>query len=168
MNYIQFGKMTSGIDYEAIEATREAIFKRARAKAEEINKNTQNSLSSDLKNDVMKMARDSIKETPGNPFKNDGSEPLTNKKPDNKNNEIRQETSTESEKRLVNDNNIPVMKKVGRFDNMPYKLSIQNETMAQARNEIGGYDRLGNLLSALNTKVAFQNSAYKSVNFNRK
>ena len=162
MSNIRFGTMTSGIDYDAIEATKEAIFKRARAKAEEINKTTQGSFTSDLKNDVMKMARESIKESPGNPFKEkDYNQP---EKP------VYKETGTEiseSEKRLIVDNNIPAMKKVGRFDNKPYKLSIQNETMAQARNEVAGYDRLGNLLSALNSKVAFQNSAYKPANFNR-
>ena len=162
MNNIQFGTMTSGIDYDAIEATKEAIFKRARAKAEEINKNTQGSFTSDLKNDVMKMARESIKGTPGNPFKETDTA-------NSEKNIFKQTNSdiTESEKRLITDNNVPAIKKVGRFDNMPYKLSIQNETMAQARNEVAGYDRLSNLLSALNSKVAFQNSAYKPANFNK-
>ncbi|MBQ6516456.1 hypothetical protein IJI31_04685 [bacterium] len=157
MNNIQFGMMTSGtsgIDYDAIAATKEAIFKRASAKAAEIEKNMQGSYRSDLKNDVMRMARESIKETPGNPFKE-----KTFAKPETE--------PTETEKRLVEDNSIPKLKKVGRFDNTPYKLSLRDETMAQARRDIAGNDRLSNLLSSLNSKVAFQNSAYKPANLDR-
>ena len=161
MNYIQFGTMTSGmpgIDYEAIAATKEAIFKRASAKAAELDKNMQGSYKSDLKNDVMRMARESIKETPGNPFKE-----KTHQKTENT---TITETS-ENEKRLIEDNNIPKLKKVGRFDNTPYKLSIRDETMAQARKDVSGNDRLSNLLASLNSKVAFQNSAYKPANLDR-
>lgn len=161
MNNIQFGTMTSGtsgIDYDAIAATKEAIFKRASAKAAELDKNMQGSYKSDLKNDVMRMARESIKETPGNPFKE-----KTYQKPENT---TITETS-ENEKRLVEDNNIPKLKKVGRFDNTPYKLSIRDEAMAQARRDVAGNDRLSNLLASLNSKVAVQNSAYKPVNFDK-
>jgi len=162
MNINQFGTMTSGtpgIDYEAIAATKEAIFKRASAKAAEIDKNMQGSYKSDLKNDIMRMARESIKETPGNPFK-EKSEPEVNERMANS-------LNTESEKRLVTDNKIPALKKVGRFDNTPYKLSLRDETMAQARRDIAGNDRLSSLLSSLNSKIAFQNSAYKPANLDR-
>ena len=162
MNNIQFGMMTSGvsgIDYEAIAATKEAIFKRASAKAAEIEKNMQGSYKSDLKNDVMRMARESIKESPGNPFK-EKSEPEVKEK-------VTAFQATESEERLVSDNKIPKLKGVGRVDNMPYKMSVRDEAMAQARRDISGSDRLGNLLSALNTKAAFQNSVYKPTNLDR-
>ena len=155
MSTIRFGQMTAGIDHDALEATKAAILARAENKNHTTDaiQNTGRAYSAEIKNDIMAMARVSVKKSVGNPFSESEAE-----KPS------LDVSQTESEKRLLDENYI-ALKKVKEPDVSEYKSAIKRETMLEARNQFGHSSRLDRLLATINSQVASSSSAYRKAKF---
>lgn len=154
MDRLHFIDIKPSIDRSETASIKDAIFQRARQKAQDLANEKSENYTSDIKNDVMSIARESITASEINPF-NQFMENIG----------IHNEQSIKSKENLTQDanksaafdslNNAGETKQTDvNIKNESFVKSIREETMAEARNKFR--TNLNATLNFLNTQAAIQ------------
>lgn len=173
MDNFHFVKVKPSIERKNVSLIKEAIFKRAREKAEQMNDEKSNQYTSDAKNDVMEIASADFRSTEFNPF-NKFKESMGLNKPN-----ITVETqSTENvqEPEVAQTKNVnvistastsnntfeikPLKHNIERVNNSNFAEAVKDETMTVARNQFRQDRNLTTSLNFLNAQAAIQMAKY--------
>lgn len=150
MDNFHFIDIKPSIDRKETVSIRDAIFKRAKEKAQAITEEKSENYSTQVQNDVMEIARDDIKSSSLNPFnqfmENVGianiGKPQT--KPETKSELALGSTEVEQTKELKHN--------IESVSNQSYTNSVKDETMTLARKQF--QTNLSVSLTFLNTQAA--------------
>lgn len=158
MDRFHFIDVKPSIDRKETASIRDAIFQRAKEKAARLTEEKSENYTSQVQNDVMEIARTSVKPSPMNPF-NRFKESMGLQKPETNETE-KSETSVEKVVPRELKHNIQSV------SNENYAASIKDETMRAARNQFKQETNLMATLSFLNTKAAIKmaESAHSKIN----
>ena len=144
MSNINFNLNSNNEDYNSL---REAIFKRAREKAEALNTELKSGYTSDFKNDVMESARVSVR---NNPFINLFEEETSvTEEPKVEANEVRPEIKHSRDWQPAKAKRMP-----SRLNNQLYTAAIREGAMREASATIHQNKSLMASLNFLNTQAA--------------
>ena len=144
MSNINFNLNSNREEYNTL---KEAIFKRAREKAEALNTELKSSYTSDIKNDIMESARLSVR---NNPFFNLlEEESIQAETPVEKKPEIKPEIKHSREWEPVKPRRLP-----SRINNELYTAAIREGAMREASETIRKNQNIMNSLKFLNTQAA--------------
>ena len=173
MDNFHFVKVKPSIEHKDVSLIKEAIFKRAREKAEQMNDEKSSQYTSDVKNDVMEIASADFRSTEFNPF-NKFKESMGLNKPnatvETQSTEEVQKAQTEP---TLNDkvqntastsNNTfeikPLKHNIERVNNSNFTEAVKDETMTAARNQFRQARNLITSLNFLNAQAAIQMAKY--------
>lgn len=173
MDNFHFVKVKPSIERKDVSLIKEAIFKRAREKAEQMNDERNNQYTSDAKNDVMEIASADFRSTEFNPF-NKFKESMGLNKPNTtvetqsaedvqkpevaqtKNENISNITSTSNNTFEIK----PLKHNIERVNNSNFAEAVKDETMTAARNQFRQDRNLTTSLNFLNAQAAIQMAKY--------
>lgn len=142
MSNINFNLNSNNEDYKSL---KEAIFKRAREKAESLNTDLKSSYTSDIKNDIMESARVSVRNNPFiDLFKEDDVE-----KKETKPEVERKEITHSRDWKPVKNRQMP-----SRLNNQLYTAAVREGAMREASATIRQNQNLMASLNFLNTQAA--------------
>lgn len=173
MDNFHFVKVKPSIERKDVSLIKEAIFKRAREKAEQMNDEKNNQYTSDAKNDVMEIASADFRSTEFNPF-NKFKESMGLNKP---NTTVRtQSTEDVQEPKVAQTKNVnvsstastsnntfeikPLKHNIERVNNSNFAEAVKDETMTVARNQFRQDRNLTTSLNFLNAQAAIQMAKY--------
>ncbi|MCR5265454.1 MAG: hypothetical protein K6E29_02540 [Cyanobacteria bacterium RUI128] len=183
MDNFHFIDIKPTIDRAEAASIKDAIFRRAREKAQQLTEEKSDNYTSQVQNDVMEIARESIQASPMNPF----SQFMENVGLQNKITEavdkVHQKETIEkaqpkpevqakepvksnfNEEQFVENFTREVKRNIESASNSAFVKSVQEETMAQARNQFR--TNLNYTLSFLNTQAAIKaaEDAHSKINF---
>ena len=149
------------IDKSQVNSIKEAIFARAREKANALAEEKNESYTTQAQNDVMNTARESLNIPEVNPF-NQFIKSINNGVSTNNNNPVTAENKAEV---APAEKNEPPQREVKHniesVNNSNYTNSVRNETMSAARSQFSQGRSLADTLNFLNTQAAI--SMAKSV-----
>lgn len=169
MNHLHFIDVKPSIDKKETASIKDAIFKRAKQKAQALADEKQENYSADVKNDVMDIARTSLADSPMNPF-NQFMENINSQRnvvvESSKSNEVNknvQQTSNKSE--TADDYTREVKHNIESVSNNNFVNSVKNETMQEARKQFR--TNLNAMLNFLNTQAAIKSAkdAHSKINY---
>lgn len=187
MDNFHFIDIKPTIDRSETASIKDAIFKRAREKAQQITEEKSENYTSQVQNDVMDIARESIQASPMNPFnqfmenvglQNKITEAIDKVKPKEEMEEKVQpkQSQVQNAKQEIGQTDFDEVKFAENFtrevkrniesaSNQAFVKSVQEETMASARNQFR--TNLNYTLSFLNTQAAIKaaESAHSKINF---
>ncbi|MCD8377336.1 MAG: hypothetical protein LUB59_00955 [Candidatus Gastranaerophilales bacterium] len=164
MDNFHFIDVKPAIDHAETASIKDTIFRRAREKSNTLAAEKGESYTSDIQNDVMSVAHESIQGTQANPFNrfiesmglnNEQTEEVSEAQPAGKSVDI-QEIYTREIKRNIES-----------VSNEAFAGSVKNETMAAARNQFSQATNLTATLNFLNTQAAIRmaEGAHSKINF---
>ena len=173
MDNFHFVKVKPSIERKDVSLIKEAIFKRAREKAEQMNDEKNNQYTSDAKNDVMEIASADFRSTEFNPF-NKFKESMGLNKP---NTTVKtQSTEDVQESKVAQTKNVnvsstastsnntfeikPLKHNIERVNNSNFAEAVKDETMTVARNQFRQDRNLTTSLNFLNAQAAIQMAKY--------
>lgn len=173
MDNFHFVKVKPSIERKDVSLIKEAIFKRAREKAEQMNDEKNNQYTSDAKNDVMEIASADFRSTEFNPF-NKFKESMGLNKP---NTTVEtQSTKDVQEPKVAQTKNVnvpstastsnntfeikPLKHNIERVNNSNFAEAVKDETMTVARNQFRQDRNLTTSLNFLNAQAAIQMAKY--------
>lgn len=173
MDNFHFVKVKPSIERKDVSLIKEAIFKRAREKAEQMNDEKNNQYTSDAKNDVMEIASADFRSTEFNPF-NKFKESMGLNKP---NTTVKtQSTEDVQEPKVAQTKNVnvsstastsnntfeikPLKHNIERVNNSNFAEAVKDETMTVARNQFRQDRNLTTSLNFLNAQAAIQMAKY--------
>ena len=173
MDNFHFVKVKPSIERKDVSLIKEAIFKRAREKAEQMNDEKSNQYTSDAKNDVMEIASADFRSTEFNPF-NKFKESMGLNKP---NTTVEtQSTKDVQEPKVAQTKNVnvsstastsnntfeikPLKHNIERVNNSNFAEAVKDETMTVARNQFRQDRNLTTSLNFLNAQAAIQMAKY--------
>ena len=173
MDNFHFVKVKPSIERKDVSLIKEAIFKRAREKAEQMNDEKNNQYTSDAKNDVMEIASADFRSTEFNPF-NKFKESMGLNKP---NTTVEtQSTKDVQEPKVAQTKNVnvpstaspsnntfeikPLKHNIERVSNSNFAEAVKDETMTVARNQFRQDRNLTTSLNFLNAQAAIQMAKY--------
>lgn len=176
MDNFHFIDVKSSIDRAETASIKEAIFKRAREKSNTLATEKNDNYSSQVQNDVMEIARESITESPMNPFnqfmENMGlnSNKVVN---DVSTQNVVNQQFVQQEQKISQTSNIEdiytkeVKRNIESVSNKTFVNSVKNETMTAARNQFRQGTNLMATLNFLNTQAAIRmaENAHSKINF---
>lgn len=173
MDNFHFVKVKPSIEHKDVSLIKEAIFKRAREKAEQMNDEKNNQYTSDAKNDVMEIASADFRSTEFNPF-NKFKESMGLNKPNTtvktqstedvpkaqiepiQNDKVQNTVSTSNNTFEIK----PLKHNIERVNNNNFTEAVKDETMAAARNQFRQARNLTTSLNFLNAQAAIQMAKY--------
>ena len=173
MDNFHFVKVKPSIERKDVSLIKEAIFKRAREKAEQMNDEKNNQYTSGAKNDVMEIASADFRSTEFNPF-NKFKESMGLNKP---NTTVEtQSTKDVQEPKVAQTKNVnvsstastsnntfeikPLKHNIERVNNSNFAEAVKDETMTVARNQFRQDRNLTTSLNFLNVQAAIQMAKY--------
>lgn len=173
MDNFHFIKVKPSIERKDVSLIKEAIFKRAREKAEQMNDEKNNQYTSDAKNDVMEIVSADFRSTEFNPF-NKFKESMGLNKP---NTTVKtQSTEDVQEPKVAQTKNVnvsstastsnntfeikPLKHNIERVNNSNFAEAVKDETMTVARNQFRQDRNLTTSLNFLNAQAAIQMAKY--------
>lgn len=161
MDNFHFVQVKPKIENKEVSLIKEAIFKRAREKAQQMNDEQNNQYTSEVKNDIMEIASADFRSSEFNPF-NKFKESMglnsvskVEEKPEVAEPKPSQETSEVFGPRIK-----PLKHNVQSVNNANYTESVKDETMTAARNQFRHNMDLTTSLNFLNAKAAIQMAKY--------
>lgn len=154
MDNFHFVNVKPSIERKDVSLIKEAIFKRAREKAEQINDEKNEHYTSDVKNDIMEIASADFRSSEFNPFNKfkesmglnapkPEPQPVAEQEPVKKTFEIK-----------------PLKHNIESVSNGSYTESVKDETMTAARNQFRQDRNLTTSLNFLNAQAAIQMAKY--------
>ena len=149
MDRLYFVDVKPSIDRKETTSIKDAIFRRAREKAQELADEKNGNYTSDVKNDVMDIARETISASPMNPF-NQFMESLASQNSESE--EVVQESDNFPD--LTETFNREVKHNIESASNDAFVKSIKDETMLEARRQFR--TNLNITLNFLNTQAAIR------------
>ena len=161
MDNFHFIDVKPTIDRKQTASIKDAVFKRAREKAAAMTEEKSENYTSQVQNDVMEIARESIQASPMNPF----SQFMENVGLQNKITEAVDKVQEQQPKTEVNKVDMAKLKEVysrelkhniESVSNKAFVKSVQDETMASARNQFRSETNLTASLKFLNAQAAIQ------------
>lgn len=163
MDNFHFVQVKPSIERKEVSLIKEAIFKRAREKAQQMNTEQNNQYTSEVKNDVMEIASADFRSNEFNPF-NKFKESMGLNTP-------KVETPKETESQPVAQEKVepveqhtfeikPLKHNVQSVNNTNYTDSVKDETMTAARNQFRQDRNLTTSLNFLNAQAAIQMAKY--------
>ena len=164
MDNFHFVDIKPAIDRKETASIKDAIFKRAREKAEALTEEKAENYTSQVQKDVMEIARETIKPSPMNPFNqfmdNLG---IQNGQPTASEN-IQPQQVTDTEK-LKETYTRELKRNIESVSSQAFANSVKEETMTVARNQFRS--NLNATLSFLNTQAAIKaaKNAHSKINF---
>lgn len=156
MDNFHFVQVKPKIEHKEVSLIKEAIFKRAREKAQEINMEQNAQYTADVKNDIMEIASASLKSNEFNPFNKFKESMGLNAQKD----EPVAETKPEPVKEELSPRFKPLKHNVQSVSNQNYSNSVKDETMTVARNQFRHNMDLTTSLNFLNAQAAIQMAKY--------
>ncbi len=173
MDNFHFVKVKPSIERKEVSLIKEAIFKRAREKAEQMNDEKNNQYTSDAKNDVMEIASADFRSTEFNPF-NKFKESMglnksnatveTQSTEDVQEPEVAQTKNVNVSSTASTSNNTfeikPLKHNIERVSNGNFTEVVKDETMTFARNQFRQDRNLTTSLNFLNAQAAIQMAKY--------
>ena len=151
MDNFHFIDVKPAIDRKETASIRDAIFKRAKEKAEALTEEKSEKYTSQVQSDVMDIARESIQASPMNPF----NQFLDNIK--QQNNIIVEEKPVQKETPKFGKLYKKELKRnIESASNETFENSVKNETMTEARNQFRQGTNLMATLNFLNTQAAIK------------
>ncbi len=171
MDNFHFIDVKPTIDRQQTASIKDAIFKRAREKAAAMTEEKSENYTSQVQNDVMEIARESIQASPMNPF----SQFMENVGLQNKITEavdkVQEQQKSEAPKvemdKLKEIYTKELKHNIESVSNKSFVKSVQDETMASARNQFRSETSLMASLKFLNTQAAIQmaKDSHSKINF---
>lgn len=162
MDNFHFVNVKPSIDRSEVSLLKEAIFQRAREKAEKMNAVQNEQYTTEVKNDIMDIVSADFRSTEFNPF-NQFKESLglnkTEPKPEPKA-EAQPAVSEPQEGQLKEAIFKPLKHNVQSVSNNNYSESVKDETMEIARNQFRQQQNLTMSLNFLNAQAAIQMAKY--------
>lgn len=156
MDNFHFVQVKPKIEQKEVSLIKEAIFKRAREKAQEMNAEQNAQYTSDVKNDIMEIASADFRSNEFNPFnKFKESMGLNTQKA-----EPVAETKIEPVQEELSPRFKPLKHNVQSVNNANYSNSVKDETMTVARNQFRHNIDLTTSLNFLNAQAAIQMAKY--------
>ena len=164
MDNFHFVDIKPTIDRKETASIKDAIFKRAREKAEALTEEKAENYTSQVQKDVMEIARETIKPSPMNPFNQfmdnlgiQNGQPVASE-----NTQPQQVTDTEKLKETYTRE---LKRNIESVSSQAFENSVKEETMAEARNQFRS--NLNATLSFLNTQAAIRaaENAHSKINF---
>ncbi len=164
MDNFHFVDIKPAIDRKETASIKDAIFKRAREKAEALTEEKAENYTSQVQKDVMEIARETIKPSPMNPFNQfmdnlgiQNGQPVASE-----NTQPQQVTDTEKLKETYTRE---LKRNIESVSSQAFENSVKEETMAEARNQFRS--NLNATLSFLNTQAAIRaaENAHSKINF---
>ena len=162
MDNFHFVQVKPSIERKDVSLIKEAIFKRAREKAQQMNDDQNNQYTSEVKNDIMEIASADFRSSEFNPF-NKFKESMGLNTP-------KVEPVAEPEKQPVAETKAepfkenplikPLKHNIQRVNNSNYTESVKDETMTAARNQFRQDRNLTTSLNFLNAQAAIQMAKY--------
>ena len=162
MDNFHFVKVKPSIEHKDVSLIKEAIFKRAREKAEQMNDEKNNQYTSDAKNDVMEIASADFRSTEFNPF-NKFKESMGLNKPNTTVNTQSTEDVPKAQIEPTQNDKFeikPLKHNIERVNNNNFTEAVKDETMAAARNQFRQARNLTTSLNFLNAQAAIQMAKY--------
>ena len=177
MDNFHFIDVKSSIDRAETASIKEAIFRRAREKSNTLATEKNENYSTQVQNDVMEIARESITESPMNPFNqfmenmglnaknvanNIQSQNVANSAPVQQEAKVSQTTPNLEEIYTKE-----VKRNIESVSNKTFVNSVKDETMTAARNQFRQGTNLMATLNFLNTQAAIRmaESAHSKINY---
>lgn len=172
MDNFHFIDVKPTIDRQQTASIRDAIFRRAKEKAEALTEEKSENYTTQVQNDVMEIARESIQASPMNPFsqfmENVG---LQNKITEAVDKVQEQQPKVEAQKidqpKLEEIYTREIKHNIESASNSAFIKSVQEETMKSARNQFRNETNLTATLKFLNTQAAIKmaEGAHSKINF---
>ena len=163
MDRFHFIDVKPTIDRKETASTRDAIFKRAREKAEALTEEKNENYTTQIQNDVMEIARESIRPSQKNPF----NQFLENMNVQNKA-EVTERTVKPKDEFIAAKEEFSrrIKHNIESINNKTYTDSVKDETMEAARSQFRQGTNLMATLSFLNTKAAIKmaENAHSKIN----
>ena len=141
MSNINFNLNTGKEDFTSL---KEAIFKRAREKAEALNSDVKNGYTSDIKNDIMESARISVR---NNPFLN-----LIEEKEEITTTEVEEKPEIKHSRDYYPER--PKRQAPSRINNQLYAAAVRDSAMREASETLRQNQNVMRCLTFLNTQAA--------------
>lgn len=166
MNNFHFVDIKPTIDRKETTSIKDAIFKRAREKAQAMTEEKSENYTAQVQNDVMEIARESLKPSPMNPFNQfmdnigvQNGQPAASETA-NKTAEIKNEIEKIEEVYTRE-----VKRNIESVSNQAFANSVKDETMTAARNQFR--TNLNTTLNFLNTQAAIKaaENAHSKINY---
>lgn len=174
MDNFHFIDVKPTIDRQQTASIRDAIFRRAKEKAEALTEEKSENYTTQVQNDVMEIARESIQASPMNPFsqfmENVGLQNKITEAVD-KVQEQQQQPKVEAQKidqpKLEEIYTREIKHNIESASNSTFIKSVQEETMKSARNQFRNETNLTTTLKFLNTQAAIKmaEGAHSKINF---
>lgn len=163
MDNFHFVDIKPTIDRKETASIKDAIFRRAREKAEALTEEKSENYTSQVQKDVMDIARETIKPSPMNPF-NQFMDNLGIQNGQPTVSETNQQPVTDTEK-LKETYTKELKRNIESVSHQAFANSVKEETMTEARNQFRS--NLNATLSFLNTQAAIKaaENAHSKINF---
>lgn len=156
MDNFHFVNVKPSIERKDVSLIKEAIFKRAREKAEQMNDEKNEHYTSDVKNDVMDIASADFRSSEFNPFnKFKESMGLNTPKPEPQPQPVAEQEPVKKTFEIK-----PLKHNIESVSNGSYTESVKDETMTAARNQFRQDRNLTTSLNFLNAQAAIQMAKY--------
>lgn len=156
MDNFHFVKVKPSIERKDVSLIKEAIFKRAREKAQQMSDEKNENYTSDVKNDVMEIASADFRSSEFNPF-NKFKESMGLNAPKPEQEQVVKQEPVEAKKTYEIK---PLKHNIESVSNDNYTESVKDETMAAARNRFRRDRNLTTSLNFLNAQAAIQMAKY--------
>lgn len=151
MDHFHFINVKPSIERKDSASIKDAIFRRAKEKANSLAEEKSENYSSQVQNDVMELARESIKSSDKNPF-NQFIDSVGVKKTDSPENKLQNEEIAKLEETYTKE----IKRNIEKVSNKVYENSVKEETMREARNQFRQGTNLMATLNFLNTQAAIK------------
>ena len=161
MDNFHFIDVKPTIERKETASIKDAIFKRAKEKAQSLAEEKSENYTSQVQDDVMNIARESISASPMNPFNQFMENVGVQKAP-----KIVEKTKVETPK--VDEKPVRELKRnIESADNNTFVKSVKEETMTAARNQFRQGTNLNAILNFLNTQAAIKmaKDAHSKINY---
>jgi len=158
MDNFHFLDVKSSIDRKETASIKDAIFRRAREKASSLAEEKSENYTSQVQDDVMNIARESLQASPMNPFNQFMENVGVQKAPKIVEQVKPQEKKEEPVKELK--------RNIESVSDSAFVKSVKDETMTAARNQFRQGTNLNSILNFLNTQAAIKmaENAHSKIN----
>jgi len=167
MNNFHFIDVKPTIDRAEAASIKEAIFKRAREKSGALAEEKSENYTSQMQNDVMEIARESIQDSPMNPFNQFIESVGVNKTAQTETAAAQSENKTADTEEIKEVYTRELKRNIESVSNRTYTNSVKDETMTAARNQFRQGTNLMATLNFLNTQAAIKmaENAHSKINY---
>lgn len=161
MDNFHFVQVKPKIENKDVSIIKEAIFKRARQKAQQMNEEQNTQYTSEVKNDIMEIASADFRSSEFNPFnKFKESMGLNSVSKTEEKADVEESKSVQESSEVFGPRIKPLKHNIESVSNSNFTESVKDETMTAARNQFRHNMDLTTSLNFLNAKAAIQMAKY--------